>query len=232
MPIFYAADGNLVVLSSSFGEFEDFLLLRVCSLDQQALGNRLAHIPSSNCIANLHPGNVLKSNNILTIHHMYYLSVYLHILSAVFWIGGMLFTIAVLVPASRDRLLVEKRGAFFKLIGEKFSRISWILFLVLIITGITNLTSRGIPVNSLLDSAFWQGPFGSRLFIKLHLFAAVLVLSGVHDFYAGPRAARLMDKDESASKTHLFRKITSWIGRINFVLGLVILYYAIRLTRG
>jgi uncharacterized membrane protein len=32
---------------------------------------------------------------------MYHLSVLIHILAAIFWIGGMLFTAAVLVPASR-----------------------------------------------------------------------------------------------------------------------------------
>lgn len=144
----------------------------------------------------------------------------------------MMFTVAVLVPASRSKLLIQKRGAFFKIIGEKFSRISWILFLILIITGMTNLIGRGVPLKSLLTSRFWQSGFGSRLFIKLHLFACVLILSGIHDFYAGPRAAELLNKNPESPRTKKFRKVTSWIGRINFILGLVILYYAIRLTRG
>lgn len=163
---------------------------------------------------------------------MYYLSVYLHILSAIFWIGGMLFTVAVLVPASRHELLKNKRGAFFKLVGEKFSRISWILFLVLLITGLTNLTGRGIPLESLLNSSFWQNEFGTNLLIKLGVFAVVLILSGIHDFYAGPKAARLMDANRDSPKTKKFRKVSSWIGRINLVLGLIILFYAIRLARG
>lgn len=143
-----------------------------------------------------------------------------------------MFTVAVLVPASRNKLLVQNRGAFFKIIGEKFSRISWLLFLILIITGITNLMGRGIPIESLIYSAFWNSQFGSRLLIKVHLFAAVLILSGIHDFYAGPKAARLMHEDEQSPRTQKFRKVTSWIGRINFLLGLAILYYAIRLARG
>lgn len=163
---------------------------------------------------------------------MYYISVYIHILSAIFWIGGMMFTVAVLVPASRNKLLVQNRGTFFKIIGEKFSRISWVLFLILIITGLINLVGRGIPLESLVMASFWESQFGSHLFIKLHLFAGVLILSGVHDFYAGPKAARLIDEDDQAAQTQIFRKLSSWIGRINFLLGLAILYYAIRLTRG
>lgn len=163
---------------------------------------------------------------------MYHVSVYLHILSAIFWIGGMLFTAAVLVPASRDRLLADRRGAFFKLVGEKFSRISWLLFLVLVITGLANLTGRGISLEQLLDAGFWSSYFGSRLRIKLFLFAGVLAVSGIHDFYAGPKATSLMEEGGDERQTRRFRRLSSWLGRINLLLGLLILYYAIRLTRG
>lgn len=163
---------------------------------------------------------------------MYYLSVFIHILAAIFWIGGMLFTVAVLVPASRDQLLKNKKGAFFTLIGKKFSHISWILFIVLIITGITNLLARGYTLPSLTTAAFWNSYFGSKLFIKLHLFAMVLIISGIHDFYAGPKAAQLMDGQPESSKTKRMRRLSSWLGRINLLLGLGILYYAMRLLRG
>jgi len=163
---------------------------------------------------------------------LYHLSVFIHILSAIFWIGGMLFTAAVLVPASRHQLLSNKKGQFFALIGKKFSRISWVLFLVLIITGITNLLGRGYTLSDLATSTFWNSHFGSMLFIKLHLVGFVLILSGIHDFYAGPKAAQLMDSQPDAPRTKTFRKISSWIGRINLMLGLIILYYAIRLVRG
>ena len=163
---------------------------------------------------------------------MYYLSVFIHILSAIFWIGGMLFTAAVLVPASRHQLLKKKKGAFFTLVGRKFSRISWVLFLVLIVTGITNLLARGYSLSDLGTRAFWGSGFGSALFIKLHLFGLVLILSGIHDFYAGPKAAELMDNRPDDPKTKTYRKLSSWIGRINLLLGLGILYYAMLLLRG
>lgn len=162
----------------------------------------------------------------------YFLSVFIHILSAIFWIGGMLFTAVVLVPASRHEILKNKKGAFFTLIGRKFSRISWILFLVLIITGITNLLVRGYAWSDLVSAEFWQSAFGSTLMIKLHLFAAVLIVSGIHDFYAGPKAARLIDEHPEAPETDKMRKLSSWLGRLNLLLGLGILYYAMKLLRG
>ncbi len=163
---------------------------------------------------------------------MYYISVFIHLLSAIFWIGGMLFTVAVLVPASRHQLLADKKGAFFALIGRKFSRISWVLFLILIMTGITNLLARGYTLGDLVSSTFWSSSFGNTLFIKLHLFGLVLILSGIHDFFAGPKAAELMDTMPNSSKTKTYRKISSWIGRINLLLGLAILFYAMQLLRG
>lgn len=163
---------------------------------------------------------------------MYYISLYVHILSAIFWIGGMLFTVAVLVPASRHKIIAPNRGTFFKIIGEKFSRISWILFLILIITGITNLTTRGFELSLFLDSNFWKAGFGYYLGIKLMIFSVVLIISGSHDFYFGPKAAQLMDSNPGSSQTQTFRKITSWLGRINLLFGLMILYYAIKVVRG
>lgn len=163
---------------------------------------------------------------------MYYLSVFIHIIAAMFWIGGMLFTVFVLVPASRHKLLAAKKGEFFTLIGRIFSRITWLLFLLLLITGITNLLARGYALVDLSDPAFWNSSFGGDLFVKLMLFSGVLLLSGIHDFYAGPKAAELMDKHPRKKKTETLRCYSRWIGRLNLVLGLAILYYAMKLLRG
>lgn len=163
---------------------------------------------------------------------MYHLSVFIHITSAIFWIGGMLFTAGVLVPASRHKLLKHKKGEFFTLIGKKFSRISWVLFVVLIITGITNLLTRGYSIDQLLTSTFWTEVYGGYLLIKLLVFGLVLIVSGIHDFYAGPKAAKLMDEQPGHPQTKQMRKISSWLGRLNLLLGLIILYYAMRLLRG
>ncbi len=144
----------------------------------------------------------------------------------------MLFTAGVLVPSTRHHLLKNKKGAFFTLIGKKFSRISWVLFIVLIVTGITNLLTRGFALEQLLSISFWIEIFDGKLLIKLHLFAAVLIVSGIHDFYAGPKAAKLIDEQPDSNITRRMRKLSSWLGRLNLLLGLAVLYYAMRLLRG
>ncbi len=163
---------------------------------------------------------------------MYFWSAYLHILMAIFWIGGMLFTAAVLVPLSRDKMFENRRGYLFKKAGTIFSRISWVIFLLMIVTGVTTLLGMGYSFEDLVSSWFWQSEYGSTLLGKLHIFGLVLVLSGLHDFWLGPKAARLMDEDPENPITQRFRKASSWIGRINLLLGLLILYYAVILVRG
>jgi copper resistance protein D len=162
---------------------------------------------------------------------MYFWSVYIHILMAMFWIGGMLFTAAVLVPVSRDKMFENRRGELFKKAGTIFSRISWIIFLLMIVTGITALMGMGYSLSDLTTSYFWGSGYGSTLMGKLHIFALVLILSGVHDFWLGPKAAELMDTDPENKKTIRLRKASSWVGRLNLILGLMILYYAVSLVR-
>ncbi len=163
---------------------------------------------------------------------IYKTAVFIHILSAIFWIGGMLFTAAVLVPATRHKVLKPNKGVLFSVIGKRFSRISWILFLVLILSGLTLLWARGFTTAVLLNGQFWQSHFGETLFIKLILFAIVIIISGLHDFWLGPKAVQLMNEEPNDKTTKRYRKATSWIGRINLLLGLLILYFAITLVRG
>ncbi len=162
---------------------------------------------------------------------MYIWSVFVHLIFVTFWIGGMLFTAAVLVPATRNKL-ASQRGLLFTELGTRFSRLSWIIFPLLIITGITALLGRGFTVDQLLSTQFWGSTYGSRLMGKLHIFGFVLIISGIHDFWLGPKAVKLMITEPDSVRTKQFRKATSWVGRINLLLGLAILYFAVTLVRG
>lgn len=163
---------------------------------------------------------------------IYKVSVFIHVISASFWLGGILFTIAVLVPASRHRLLESNRGNLFSIVGRQFSRISWILFAVLITTGIIQLWARGFSFGYLTSNSFWQSEFGSTLAIKLVLFSMVILMSGLHDFWLGPKAITLMNSNYQENKTGIYQKATRWAGRLNLLLGLFILYFATTLVRG
>lgn len=162
---------------------------------------------------------------------MYQWSVFLHLLFVTFWIGGMLFTAAVLVPATRKRL-ASQRGLLFTKLGTRFSRLSWLIFPLLIFTGYTALFGRGFTNDIIFSINFWQSSYGSILSVKVSLFVAVLIVSGIHDFWLGPKAAQLMDEEPTTNQAMKYRTATSWIGRINLLLGLAIVYFAVTLVRG
>jgi copper resistance protein D len=161
---------------------------------------------------------------------MYHWAVFFHVIIAMFWIGGMLFTVAVLVPATRARLAPHK-GLLFTELGTRFSRITWVLFPLLVLTGYLALLGRGYAMEHLLDAAFWQSGYGMLLAKKIGLFAMVLIISGLHDFWLGPKAAALMNSEFYLPQTERYRALSKWAGRINLLLGLVILYLAVSLVR-
>ncbi len=163
--------------------------------------------------------------------YIYKASVFIHILSAMFWIGGMLFTVAVLVPITRNKVLKPTKNTFYAIM-KRFSRLSWILFPVLLVTGGIQLWARGYTFQNLLSNSFWESHFGTTLAFKLTTFALVLVISGLHDFWLGPKATVLMDEKPLDTKTRIYRKCASWIGRLNLIFALFILYFALTLVRG
>lgn len=165
-------------------------------------------------------------------HLLYKLSVYIHILSAMFWLGGMLFTVFVLVPISRNSFISENRGVFFAIMGKRFSSISWLLFVILTITGYIQLLKRGFGYQSLVSSEFWSTHFGGTLALKLIFFTIMIIISFLHDFWLGPKASILMSTQPELKQTKLYQKSTRYIGRLNLLLGMIILFYAISLVRG
>jgi putative copper export protein len=161
---------------------------------------------------------------------MYFWAVFFHLIFVAFWLGGMLFTVAVLVPATRTKLKSNK-GLIFKELGTRFSQLSWVIFALLLLTGILALIGKGFPAEALVSADFWSSGYGERLMYKLITFGLVLILSGIHDFWLGPKAADLMDSDPDKAETKWYRTASRWVGRINLLLGLLILFFAVGLVR-
>ncbi|MPZ19909.1 MAG: DUF4149 domain-containing protein [Luteitalea sp.] len=160
------------------------------------------------------------------------LSVWLHILAAAVWIGGMVFLAVVLVPVLRKPELREHAAVLIHVTGIRFRYVGWVCLVVLIGTGIVNLTRWGIGWSELTSVDLWRSSFGHTLATKLVLVAFVLALSGVHDFVIGPRAtAVLRDAPDSDRARHL-RQMARWIGRLTLLLALAVVALAVMLARG
>ncbi len=74
---------------------------------------------------------------------MYHVSVFVHILSAIIWIGGMFFLALAVVPATRTMPRSE-RATLFGIVGRRFRTVGWICIALLLVTGAINAAYRSI----------------------------------------------------------------------------------------
>jgi len=159
---------------------------------------------------------------------LYLVSVWLHVLAAATWFGTMVFLAAVLVPTLRAHGDDALRSRLLAASGSRLRALGWTSFAVLAVTGTVNLVSRGYDLAD-LGGRLWWGPFGRAFTWKMVLVAVILVLSAFHDFRLGPRSARAVPGSPEALR---LRRTASWMGRLNLLLGLAVIYLAVMLVRG
>lgn len=159
----------------------------------------------------------------------YVASVYLHILAAATWVGGIIFLVLVIVPSLR-RLDPATAAPVLRATVFRFRAVGWAAFAVLFATGLYNLHARGIGWSELTDPTFRATSSGKALLVKLACFAVVVVLQAWHDFSIGPRALTAIEM--GAPEAQRLRKLTGWIGRINGMITLVIVLCAVIVVRG
>jgi len=159
----------------------------------------------------------------------YVASVYLHILAAATWVGGIIFLVAVIVP-SLKKLDRTAAAPMLRATVFRFRTVGWVAFAVLLATGLYNLHVRGIGWRELTDPAYRATASGKALLVKLASFAFIVVLQAIHDFSIGPRALAAMEAN--APEATRLRKLTGLIGRINGAVTLVIVLCAVIVVRG
>lgn len=150
----------------------------------------------------------------------YLVSVFLHVVFAAFWLGGMLFLPLVVLPALAGN--TQRADALLRA-GLKFRFYGWVALSGLAVTGVLNVYLRGLPPDRLAAS-----DYGAVLGIKLCVFGVVLLLSAAHDFLFGRKAAECMEPHELLRARWLAR----WSGRANLLLSLVVAFMGVWLSRG
>lgn len=165
------------------------------------------------------------------MHALYVVSVWLHILAAVTWIGGMFFLVLVVVPWLRrgDR---AKAAAFLRETGVRFRDVGWTCFAILLVTGTFNLWVRGVRWPDLIDPVWLSSPFGSAVAWKIAAFTAVVAVSAWHDFRLGPKAALAVERDPHGAEAERLRRLASKVGRLNVLLALALVAFAVIIVRG
>ena len=161
---------------------------------------------------------------------LYHLNVTIHVLAALFWLGGMFFLAVVGAPVLRTVEPPALRAQLFRALGERFRTVGWTAIAVLLITGVLNLHFRGIlAVRVLADAGFWGSAYGRALLWKASAVTAMLIVQAVHDFAVGPAASRLAAGSPQAL---VARRRAALLARLSAVLGIIVVIAAVRLARG
>lgn len=149
----------------------------------------------------------------------YYISVWLHIIGAAFWIGGMLFLPLVLLPGIKES---PDRRNLLMATGLKFRFYGYIVMGMMFITGLLNIYLRGIDFSL---KFFILSSYGQLVTYKIVLFVFMLVISLLHDLFVGRKALEKMENQN-------IKTIASWSGRLLLLISLVMAFLGVIISRG
>lgn len=161
---------------------------------------------------------------------LYLMSVWLHVVAATAWIGGMLFLALVVVPWLRKE--PGQAGQLLLATGARFRVVGWICLAVFAVTGGFQLYVRGVRFSDFWHVDWRHGWFGHLVLAKLGMFGLILGLSAWHDFWVGPQAAAAMAADAGSMRARRGRKAASRFGRANALLALIMVALGVMLVRG
>jgi len=145
------------------------------------------------------------------------LVMWLHLMAAIFWIGGMLFFSLVLMPSLKGDLNLSDKTALVSRVGKRFRKCGWISLGLLLLTGPMRLAQRGLPFEA----------YGNALRIKMVLVLLLVLMTLLHDFVLGPKSVAM---SRAGQDTTGFQSLVRWAARLNLLIGLGIVSAALMLV--
>ena len=151
---------------------------------------------------------------------------WIHLFSAVMFVGGSFFIWLVVMPASHLFSKDEaERTQIIGKIAKQFGKITNPTLIVLILSGIYNATWYLPSINSLLA---FQSYEAQVLFVKVVLVAVLVVLIYVHGAYYGRKIVALAQNHDIEGLKAVRRK-SRLVSMVNLALMMLILLLAVML---
>lgn len=151
------------------------------------------------------------------------LALFLHIIAAIFWIGGMLFLTLVVAPFLKTIPDPKEKSKIYQFVGKTYRFWGWVAIITLLVTGpFILLRLYGLPIQGIFDAGIHSTGFGKALAIKLSLVALIVLSSFLHDFWLGPKARNSPN----------FSRFAKIFGRSNLIIALLIVIFAVFLRAG
>ena len=145
------------------------------------------------------------------VRWVYLVSVWIHLIAAMAWVGGMVLFVVAVRPAAR-LLDADTRVAFLTDFGQRLGTVSGYALPTLALTGAFNLWARGVRPADLVRIEWLHTTFGHLVAVKIVLVALAIALSIAH--------ARLHD-----------RRHARLLGRLTLVVALAIVALAVGIVR-
>src|SRR5262245_50576014 len=165
---------------------------------------------------------------------MYHLSVWLHILAATVWVGGLIYTAAVAVPFALTHEQTE-RQRILRGLGRRFRWIGWGSIVVLVITGLGNLMFRLSPIrfSQILNGDVFDPQKVEQLIAiwlpwKLMLVIVMIGLMAFHDITSIQAAKRYEGSRDSAPGNRMGSRAAA----LATIIAILVLYVSVRMVRG
>ena len=163
--------------------------------------------------------NITHSRNALNFP--YYISVFVHVICAAFWTGGMLFLPLVLLPSIKNN---EERLSILIKAGIRFRNFGMLALVLAAVTGITNMYFRGVEFSW---DMFNNSSYGRLVMLKIKMFVFMIIVYSIHDYVIG---SRVTASNNASDK--IIRKLASWSRRIALVISLFMIFIGIIISRG
>jgi copper resistance protein D len=152
--------------------------------------------------------------------------VWIHLVAATFWVGGMLFLSLVVVPLLKTDPNPQSAQRGFVNLARRFRTLAWGALLLLVLTGAALL---GQVINFSAPLSSWP----SVVITKIILVLILVAVSLAHDRIIGPKVRVLKRKGSSTlsmGDTFLLR-LSPLLGRLTLLLGLGVLLSAVLMVR-
>jgi uncharacterized membrane protein len=152
--------------------------------------------------------------------------VWIHLVAATFWVGGMLFLSLVAVPLLKGDPDLQAAQRSFVNLARRFRTLVWSALVLLVVTGAWLLGTVG-AFSSPLSS--WP----PAVITKLTLVFILVVVSLAHDRIFGPKVRTLKQKMsyELSLGENLILRLSPLLGRLTLFLGLGVFLAAVIMVR-
>ncbi len=145
------------------------------------------------------------------------ISIFIHILAGVTWVGGIIYMVLVLLP-SLGTIEPASAGALMGGLSKRFTRVAWTSIILLILTG-----GMQIQPGTLFD---FSSQYGTFLTIKLSSALIMILVALYITFSLFPKVRKLAPapgEEPSAEFISLQGRIPMLV-KINVILGILVIF--------